>query len=483
MKVKQTRITRWLDWPKWLTFGLVFLGFLYIAVSRIDPDFGWHLREGRELLAGTYTGGVYSYPAADYHWSAHEWLSDIVLAFIFDFGGYYLLAVVYAALYTLAFYWVARDKLGLVAFLAMLVCLPFAGIRTLVWTLLGFAALYKILHAKNHHFRWLIPPLLWLWSALHGSFLIGGVYVGFWFIKERNWRLFALGALGAVLTLINPFGLDLYRELAVIMLDSELSSQIAEWQSGVNGNLWALILFTGLWATSFFNFHFSRRLRDLKQLWRFDLLLILAALKTIRHWPLFALAAIPATDRGLRHIAAQIQPFQSTVQGRRASRGLVIAALAATLAVTVYALIQLPKPLGLTGIAARDYPVAAKDYLAEHGCAGQLFNIYDYGGWLTLTLPSVPTYIDGRMPSWRRPADTTLGEPNERYMTTYLSVLHDANTRAAEFAKWGITCVLIPEYDINLFHDLSADPDWQIVVHDPIGAKLFIKSPALTLPM
>ncbi len=480
-RVAKPRITRWLDWPKWLTFGLVFLGFLYVGISRIDFDFGWHLREGRELIAGTYDGGHYSYTAPDYDWSAHEWLSDIVLASIYDFGGYYLLAVVYAALYTLAFYWVARDKLGIITFLAMLVSLPFAGIRTLVWSLLGLAALYKIFHAKKRRWRLLVPPLIWLWSALHGSFLLGIVYVGYYFIKERDWRLFGLGALGAALTLIGPFGIRLYHELALTMFDGELAGQVGEWQSGIMGNPLAITLLAVLWATSFFDYRlkhprsFRQLVGQIKPFWRFDLIMLLLSLRTIRYWPLFALLAMPETDRGIRQVATVVAPYQKQPRNRRIVRGMVVGLVSGVLAATIYNIVTLPKPLGLAKIEARDFPVSAKDYLAEHGCEGNLFNHYNYGGWLAWRLPEVPTYIDGRMPSWRRPADTTVGAPDERYMSTYVKVMDDPATRAAEFAKWNVTCVLIPVAESNIYSDLSNNPAWALTVNDPASAVLFIK--------
>ena len=82
------------------------------------------------------------------------------------------------------------------------------------------------------------------------------------------------------------------------------------------------------------------------------------------------------------------------------------------------------------------YPPQAVAYLEQHPCKGNLFNSYNYGGYLIWKLPNTPVYIDGRMPIWR-------DEKGEKYFDTYLKVFHDDNVRKAEFSKYNITCVLL----------------------------------------
>ncbi|HLC93387.1 MAG TPA: hypothetical protein VJG85_00025, partial [Patescibacteria group bacterium] len=49
----------------------------------------------------------------------------------------------------------------------------------------------------------------------------------------------------------------------------------------------------------------------------------------------------------------------------------------------------------------KDYPVAAVTYIKTNVLEGQMFNNYNWGGYLIWQLPEYKTFIDGRMTSWR----------------------------------------------------------------------------------
>lgn len=84
----------WLDWPSWILWPLIFLLFLMICWHRVDPDFGWHLMTGRDILAhGIPQHDIFTYTAPDFQWINVEWLNDVLFAKLYDAGGYALLGV------------------------------------------------------------------------------------------------------------------------------------------------------------------------------------------------------------------------------------------------------------------------------------------------------------------------------------------------------------------------------------------------------
>ena len=102
------------------------------------------------------------------------------------------------------------------------------------------------------------------------------------------------------------------------------------------------------------------------------------------------------------------------------------------------------------------YPKQAIAYLQTHKCSGHLFNFYDYGGYVIWKLPSVPVYIDGRMPSWRDPEGKT-------YMKRYNDILDKSSVRKEEFTRYNIRCALLSSSSIHrrLNNSLRAD-GWSV---------------------
>jgi hypothetical protein len=131
-----------LTWGKWLVYALIFGLFLLKSLNVIDPDFGWHLREGQDFLNGIFPAtDIYNFNSADYSWAAHEWLSDVLMAGLYGLGGYPLVAVVWGLFFTAGFWLAGRGKFGAAVFAAFLVSLPFIGVRTVVFSVLGLGFL------------------------------------------------------------------------------------------------------------------------------------------------------------------------------------------------------------------------------------------------------------------------------------------------------------------------------------------------------
>lgn len=52
-------------------------------------------------------------------------------------------------------------------------------------------------------------------------------------------------------------------------------------------------------------------------------------------------------------------------------------------------------------------------YIKEHQLLGNLFNEYNWGGYLVWQLPEKPVFIDGRMAVWKTPNQDIFAEYNK----------------------------------------------------------------------
>lgn len=239
------------------------LGILAFSTHQIlgDPDTLLHLKIGQWILAH------HAVPMMDYFshslpgevWIAHEWLSEVILATVYQWGAW-------AGLVLLAASCLSLTLVVLMRFL--LKRMP--PIYAILFTAMGFFALSTHLLARPHVLVWPLlviwcgalikaqeqdqkPPyflvlLMVLWVNLHGSFVFGLAFMfpialealltcpnGRRRMLTRQWVLFI--ALALMSSLINPQGLAGAIFPFQVMNLQHLSS-IVEWMpyrfSGLN---------------------------------------------------------------------------------------------------------------------------------------------------------------------------------------------------------------------------------------------------------
>ena len=145
----------------------------------VDPDFGWHLRTGLDLIA---TGSLpktdpYSHTMPDWPWVEHAWLMDGLIGLIYAgpgaLGVIMLFAIVMAGALSIGVASApATRTMKLIAAVAVAwTALPFLGARMQMVTLLGLAillAFWRRYRAGRLAHLWALPPLFLLWANLHG---------------------------------------------------------------------------------------------------------------------------------------------------------------------------------------------------------------------------------------------------------------------------------------------------------------------------
>ncbi len=402
-----------------LVLTLIFLANRW---QKTDPDLWGHIRFGQMMLS---TGHIvsrdpYSYSAFGSSWRDHEYLTEIVMATIYNASGvvglkvWKLLCITATILLlvkglgeTDANYLVQLNTLAV----AVAVMIPYVQFRPQIHTYALFALMLALLAKDNYRGSaplWILVPVMALWSNLHGGFVIGlaalvsytGALVLLDLLDGR--RLRRAGTLGLItiaavaVTLLPPNGLNSWRAV-VKTLSSPLTYRCladwqplwtaisAQWQSTHTGLASYFLLFA-LW----FAFTVSIMLRpwggDLPMI-SIALLMNAGALRAERNAPLAAMACLIPTARHLELLCRGGQ-FRGNIILPQWAQGIIACAVLLLTTNKVFSS-QLP--------TEQDYPAAAVDYMKQHRLRGNILTYFCWGEYLIWHLaPDSKVFFDSR---------------------------------------------------------------------------------------
>jgi len=411
--------------PRRLFVMILWFGLLVLPVHEIvDPDYWWHLRTGQLILQQgslPYTD-VFSFTGTGKSWITHEWLSEIVMYLIYKMAGHAGVLLMFAVVVAAAFgtaYWRCLGKpfvAGFAVLLGALASMPTLGARpqmfTVLFTSIFLAVLGDYLHGGAPYKLWWLVPAMLLWANLHGGFVVGLGLIVFTCIglvlDQRSSGmdatslyhrlrplLYVLPACAAVVA-SNRNGLRLYAyPFAVIRPAWNL--YLTEWTSPNFHNPGSQALAVLMLCT------FGVLALSPKRPQRSELLLLLvtcyAALRTGRHVPLFALVAVPllsehAFEWWISH--RQSAWLSHTQRPVPTAKTVLNAGLLMLLVVGLVFRIGKALQDQRTHESER-WPVAAIQFMQSHPLPRELYNSYDWGGYLIWKLyPQYRVSIDGR---------------------------------------------------------------------------------------
>ena len=489
------RAWSWLPSLAQWTFVAV-LGWLFASEQGpktllADGDLGWHIRAGEWILANGRVPleDLFSFSMAGREWFAWEWLADVLFALAHRWNGLVGVTIASAALIAGAAALMLRLLLrqGADLFVALLLTFAAASVSTIHWLarphlftwLLFLAALALLESDRRRPSRrvWLLVPLTALWVNLHGGFVAGLATVtayGVGGIVER-WRqgsprlhshAVRAGALLAaclLATLVNPYGWDLHRHISGYLNSDFILEHVEEFQSpNFRGESMALLevwLFAAVLAAGRLlqKGEFARPLVAL--LWAH------AALTSVRHAPLFVLAAAPliaaalaealewgarrsAHVRALQEVGADYRPDDS-------QHGAPWLALVAMAAVAIVAPGRLASENAPADFPSEKFPVAACDSIGEGIADRRLLTTDQWGDYLIYRYsPRARVFIDGR-------SDFYAPEIRD----DYLALMTARRNWRELLDRYGFEAALVPA-DWPLASLLAADPSWKQVYDD-----------------
>jgi hypothetical protein len=410
-------------------FVVIFGLFFYLSKTILDPDFGWHSKEGENILTiGIPRTDPFSYTMPSYPYVDHEWLTNVAMAIGYTTIGWTGLALVSSAIGTLTilflYYWLQLTWIPIL----LLVASVFAGamgIRPQVLSWLFFSVVLFLLEKrKNHNTLFILPPLFLLWANTHGSFAFGlGILTIIFILDALVQRRISLSFFLSVLisyavTLVNPYGIGIWREVVNTIQDGLLHSRIQEWTPFVlhpEIAVGILMIFAGLLL---YRYRTARSL-EWTAVW---VVTVAFALSAIRHTPYVAITSGIIIGRLWQEVEKEIRhiPFGR----KRLSTFTAIVGFACFLFVlsTIIPLLIFAKKQSET----ESYPMQAIHYLASHSVTGNVFAPYGWGGYLSWKYPQKKVFIDGRMPSFRFNAPN--GEAKSAF-DEYIEILVGENTQ------------------------------------------------------
>lgn len=342
----------------------------------------------------------------------HAWAVSALFSFLYPLMGKIGLSVVFSflAVLTLLLIYPKKSTFSFFFLLAASSIGSFVGIRAQVVTWVFFAVFLCVINNIKlwNKFKFFTPLFFLLWANIHGGFASGLIALTaitfFRQIQAKKYNLSeaVLVATSIFATLINPYHFGLWKEVWSSVSDNTLRWSISEWQP-------ILLIFNLpiLVYTVFSSFFIYKERKNLK----FDeiiicLIFFIQSLISVRHFPLFVIVSFPVFIKSIGLTAKKISKIASARERLQTATKYLYRGVVFLFLVQMF--------LNLNGSArlgeSKFYPGEAVKFLKNNLPQGQIFSIYDWGGYLIWKLPEKKVFIDGRMPSWRRisfPANET----------------------------------------------------------------------------
>jgi hypothetical protein len=404
------------------SFGLIvfFLVFAY-ALGLVpegalrDPDTLWHIRTGQWILEhGRWPRtDPFSYTYFGHPWIAKEWLSQVILAFTFDAGGWRavvaLTSAVYAGIAAVLAVYLNRIlrfsvAIGLTLVTILLMNPHFLARPHLFGYLILSIWLFTLLASfdKKKELPVWMAGLMVLWANIHSTFVLGLVlfYVVAAFIcidsvttGDRNrLRRTVIATIAVTFAVfITPYGLDSLLVVRRIMGMDVMMAHLTEWQPPNFRDypfafayliaLFALIVALGI------------RVQGPRLI--FYVIAMWLGFSYVRGFIVFALTnpfvfARPVA-RQYAFLSSDTKQRNDPVLDFLREQILPVAVVTGVLAVIAGSLSLYTRSIEPPVNTA---PKAALEFVAKRRISGNVFNSYDFGGYLIFS--GIPTFVDGR---------------------------------------------------------------------------------------
>ncbi len=393
-----------------------------------DGDTGYHIRTGEYIMRtlSVPRHDLYSYITPPIPWTAHEWLSEVIMALIHKPFGLTGIVVFFAFMISFTYYLLFRivRKSGgniLAEILVILLVITSSEIhwvaRPHIFSLLLLVIWYSLLDEfqySNRNYLYFCPLIMLLWVNLHGGFIIGFVLTAVYLLDNvgkiflspeeekpayrKKAKLLGITLAACLLaSLVNPRGYHILLFPFTVTSNTLLMDNVEEFLSP---NFHEAMPFKYLLFLAMSVFALSvKRIRFV------ELVLVLIftdmALYSARYIPLFAVVVMPILARQLSLLLEAQGGKLGDFLRRRAERIGSVDASARGYLWPVAAL-SLVAVLGLTGgiryaFDARIKPVAAVEFMKKEHIDGNMYNNDQMGDYVIYAAcDRYKVFFDGR---------------------------------------------------------------------------------------
>ena len=470
--------------PIAVSFALVVLTVLTVSRRFNDLDLWWHLKIGQQIWA-THSiprFDTFSYTTNHHLRTPHEWLSEWFLFGVYHFFGYTGLMAwmcvvgsgIVVSSYLLAWLYSGNAKTAFVP--AMITWFFATSVFSVRPQLLGFLFLslelliLEVARRRDGRFCYGLPLLFLVWVNCHASFSLGfavlvltyacaSIQMHAGLVSTLNWppafrrdlRFAAVASLLAIF--LNPVGISLVLyPFDTLFHQHSVIGNIQEWQplTVQDGRGLGLFLLVAVLVGIVLLQKSSLYTQEIG----FLAVSVWLALSHQRLTVVFGLFAAPILARLIAGAWDSYEP----------ARDLPVAnALLIALALTV-TFVAFPNKAQLASQVESGNPTGAVRFIRARHLQGNMFNSFDYGGYLMWALPEHPLFIDGRADVY----DWT-GVMAEDAAWSNLST--DPNKLLDKYAV--SFCVV--ERNSSAAHILSLLPLWKKVYEDGLSV-IYVRS-------
>ena len=480
---------------------LFFTIFLYLSFSPLsngllnDGDTGYHIRAGEYILntLSVPKHDIFSYLSPPLPWTAHEWLSEVIMALFHGASGLTGVVIFFIFLisltYTLLYKFMRKNK-GNVFIDLMIIFLVIMSsqihwlARPHIFSLLLIVLWYYLLDVYQNNrlnYLFLLPPIMLLWVNLHGGFIGGFILLGI-YLSGNFFKFFSQGTdkegnrqkikyLGFIsfscllATLINPYSYHILIFPFKLVSNKIIMNNVTEFLSP---NFHDYMPFKYLLLFMIAVLAISR-----KRLNAIELILILLftsmALYSVRHVLLFAIIVAPImskqadvliTNAKEGRIISSLRTKSDGFSGiEERSNGYLWAVVAVLIVVGSAATGNISFRFDDT-----KKPVAEVEFLKTAGLKGNMYNNDEFGDYMIYAAyPEYQVFFDGRSDMY-----------GAEILKEYLKIANFQAGWENVIKKYEIRWVFFPS-DSTLSNALNQREDWKLVYTDNV-ANIFLKN-------
>ncbi|ACV68466.1 hypothetical protein [Desulfohalobium retbaense] len=462
-----------------------------------DGDTGFHIRAGEYILENWSIPRVdmFSFLVPAPEWTAHEWLSEVIMAFVHNAMGLTGIVIFYAFILGLTYYLFLKflrqdhDHLLLTTAMVLLVIststihfLARPHVFSLLFTVISYFIIDRYeYHNKNYLF--FFPFVMLLWVNLHGGYIIGFLLLGtyltgniVYYFLDKNADKFRTGrklktysivifACLAV-SLVNPFGYHILLFPFDLVGNSFLTSHVNEFRPA---NFQDFFVFKYFFILALAVFMTNK--------WRLnviELFLVLGftymSLYSVRYIPLFAIIVAPILLKRLEVLAQQAKnpiihflnvKSESFAENDKTARGFLWPALILGLIILVTAFGAINHSFD-----PESKPVQAVEFIKNEHIPGNMFNDDEFGDYVIYSAyPEYKVFFDGRSDMY-----------GNEHLRNYIKIIRLGKGWENVFEEYNIQWVFFNAESL-LSRYLLEKKDWHLIYADEVAHIYVLNEP------
>jgi hypothetical protein len=459
-----------------------------------DGDTGYHIKTGEVILA---TGKVpradiYSFITPTLKWTAHEWLSEVIMASVYQFSSLTGVVVFFAVLLAMThwlLYVILRtrsDDILLCTVVTLLATVTASShwlarphVFSMPLTLIWYFLLDRFQYEGKPTLIYL-PAIMLLWVNLHGGFILGIVLLSIYLagnlvysfsasptraLRHRaNVKALCLTTLLTIVAgVVNPFGVEIFWFPFRVTSDRFIMDWVIEFMSP---NFHQALPFKYMFVAVIAALALARRRLNLIESALLTLFSYMA-LYSVRHVSVFAIIVAPILLRiSSGHCASLPRRLSEFYHARRK----LFADLDGQLVGKLWPVIGMSIALGVplwgafrASFSDKVFPVAAVEFLKREKLSGNMFNNDEFGDYLIFSAwPQYKVFTDGRSDMY-----------GEKHGSPYLKVAGLQPGWKEILNRYDISWIFF-QTKTTLSAALMEQPEWHPIYSDQV-ATVFVR--------